>query len=151
MVSEINLTEKLNSKIWTFFYCTSNFNAVFVVAKWSHTCIWKVFLTLGIQWNQQFTVPSTILFPQLLLMYTCSTFKYLCNQCLSPLKLSIRIPLMTRCNRYIMWLAAYRWFSLGTPVSSTSKTDRYDITEILLKVALSTLTLFNFSLPLCCR
>jgi hypothetical protein len=29
-----------------------------------------------------------------------------------------------------------QWFSLGTPVSSTNKTDRHDITEILLKVAL---------------
>ena len=32
-----------------------------------------------------------------------------------------------------------RWFSLGTPVSSTNKTDRQDITEILLKVALNTI------------
>jgi len=32
------------------------------------------------------------------------------------------------------------WFSPGTPVSSNNKTDRHDITEILLKVALSTLT-----------
>ena len=30
-------------------------------------------------------------------------------------------------------------FSLGTPVSSTNKTDRHDITEILLKVALNTI------------
>jgi hypothetical protein len=30
------------------------------------------------------------------------------------------------------------WFSPGTPVCSTNKTDSYDITEILLKVALST-------------
>jgi hypothetical protein len=30
---------------------------------------------------------------------------------------------------------------LGTPVSSTNKTDRQDITEILLKVALNTITL----------
>jgi hypothetical protein len=30
------------------------------------------------------------------------------------------------------------WFS---PVSSTNKTDRYDITEIMLKVALNTITL----------
>ena len=29
-----------------------------------------------------------------------------------------------------------QWFSPATPVSSTSKTDRHDITEILLKVAL---------------
>jgi hypothetical protein len=31
-----------------------------------------------------------------------------------------------------------RWFSSGTPASSTTKTDRHDIAEILLKVALST-------------
>jgi len=34
-----------------------------------------------------------------------------------------------------------RWFSLGTPVSSTNKSDDHDITEILLKVALNTITL----------
>jgi hypothetical protein len=31
------------------------------------------------------------------------------------------------------------WFSPGTPVSSTTKTGRHDIVEILLKVALSTI------------
>jgi hypothetical protein len=30
------------------------------------------------------------------------------------------------------------WFSLGTPASSTTKTGRHDIAEILLNVALST-------------
>jgi hypothetical protein len=39
------------------------------------------------------------------------------------------------------WLASGRLFSPGTPVSSTNKTDRHDITEILLKVALNTTTL----------
>jgi hypothetical protein len=29
------------------------------------------------------------------------------------------------------------WFSRGTPISPTNKTDSHDITEILLKVALS--------------
>jgi hypothetical protein len=38
------------------------------------------------------------------------------------------------------WFATGRWFSPGTPVSSTNKTDRHDITEILLKVALNILT-----------
>jgi hypothetical protein len=33
------------------------------------------------------------------------------------------------------------WFSPGTPVSSTNKTDRHDIAEILLKVTLSTINL----------
>jgi hypothetical protein len=35
------------------------------------------------------------------------------------------------------------WFSPGTPVSSTNKTDRFAIAEILLKVALNTITLTN--------
>ena len=37
-------------------------------------------------------------------------------------------------------LAAGQWFYMGTSVS-TKKTDRHDITEILLKVALNTITL----------
>jgi cobalamin-dependent methionine synthase I len=36
--------------------------------------------------------------------------------------------------------AAGQWFSPGTLVSSTIKTDLHDIAEILLKVVLSTLT-----------
>jgi hypothetical protein len=35
-------------------------------------------------------------------------------------------------------LAHGQWFSPGTPASSTTKTGRHDIAEILLKVALST-------------
>jgi hypothetical protein len=35
-------------------------------------------------------------------------------------------------------LAHGRWFSAGTPASSNTKTGRYDIAEMLLKVALNT-------------
>jgi hypothetical protein len=35
-------------------------------------------------------------------------------------------------------LAHGRWFSLDTPASSTTKTGRHDIPEILLKVVLNT-------------
>jgi hypothetical protein len=35
-------------------------------------------------------------------------------------------------------LAYGRWFSPGTPASSTTKTGRHEIAEILLKVALNT-------------
>jgi hypothetical protein len=38
-------------------------------------------------------------------------------------------------------LAHGRWFSPGTPASSTTKTGRHDIAEILLKVALNTINL----------
>jgi hypothetical protein len=44
-------------------------------------------------------------------------------------------------DKVCQWLVAGRWFSLETPVSSTNKTDRHDITEILLKVALSNIAL----------
>jgi hypothetical protein len=40
-------------------------------------------------------------------------------------------------------LAHGRWFSPGTPASSTTKTGRHDITEILLKVALNTIKQTN--------
>jgi hypothetical protein len=46
---------------------------------------------------------------------------------------------ITLCEKVCQWLAAGQWFSPGTLVSSTNKTDRNDITEILLKVALNTI------------
>ena len=42
-------------------------------------------------------------------------------------------------SAYHHWLATGRWFSPGPPVSSTNKTDRHDITEVLLKVPLNTI------------
>ena len=44
------------------------------------------------------------------------------------------------CDKVCQWLATGRWFSPGPPVSSTNKTERHDIIEILLlKVALNTI------------
>jgi hypothetical protein len=40
---------------------------------------------------------------------------------------------------------AGRWISPGTPVFSTNKTDRQDITDILLKKAFSTITPIRLS------
>ena len=51
------------------------------------------------------------------------------------------VPDTTLCDKVCQWLATGRWFSRDTPVSSTSKTERQDIAEILLKVALNTITL----------
>ena len=64
------------------------------------------------------------------------------NQCISPLTLWVRIPVewgvldATLCDKVCQWLATGRWISPGTPVSSINKTDRHDIAEILLKVAI---------------
>jgi len=40
-------------------------------------------------------------------------------------------------DKVYQFLAYGRWFSPGTPGSSTTKTGRHDIAEILLKVALN--------------
>ena len=79
------------------------------------------------------------------MVHFCSwIYNYLCNQCLSPPKLWVRIPFRwgvldtTLCDEVCQWLAAGRWFYPGTSVSSTKKTDRHDITEILLKMAFNT-------------
>ena len=45
----------------------------------------------------------------------------------------------TLCGKVNQWLATGRWFSPGTPVSPTNKTDRHNVTDILLKVTLNTI------------
>ena len=89
-------------------------------------------------------------------------YNYVCIHCLSVLKLWVIIPLgvlyTTLCNKVWRWLTTCRWFSPDTPGSSINKTDRHDITEILLKVSLNTITLtgnhflslwfFNWQLPI---
>jgi hypothetical protein len=61
------------------------------------------------------------------------------------LTLWVRIPLRwgihdtTLCNKVCQGLAKGRWFSQGSLVSSTNKTDFHDIAEILLKAALNTI------------
>ena len=77
-------------------------------------------------------------------------YNYPCNQCLSPYTNVVglnpahgEVYVMQHYAIYIVcqWLAAGGWLSPGTRISSTNKTDRHDITKILLKVALNTITL----------
>ena len=73
-------------------------------------------------------------------------YNYQYHQWLSPLTLWVLIQLRrgvldtTLCDKVCQWLAGGRWFSLGTLFSSTNKTDHHDINEMLLKVALNTIT-----------
>jgi hypothetical protein len=53
------------------------------------------------------------------------------------------IRLSATSDKVYQLLAHGRWFSPGTPASSTTKTGRHDITEILLKVALNTIKQTN--------
>ena len=71
---------------------------------------------------------------------------YLCSQCLLPLMLWVRTPLRRGVldKHYVKkfvsdQVATGRWFPPGTPVSSTNKADRHDITDIWLKVALNSI------------
>jgi hypothetical protein len=77
---------------------------------------------------------------------------YLWNQFLSPLMLWVRTPLRrgvldtSLCDKVFQLHATGRWFSPSTPVSSNNKSHRHDKTEILLKVALSTMKHLNLSI-----
>ena len=70
---------------------------------------------------------------------------YLFNQCLSPLTLWVQIPHRrgiheaTFYDKVCLSFVTVRWFSPGTPVSSTNKSDLHNKTEILLKVVLNTI------------
>jgi len=81
--------------------------------------------------------------------YGSWSYNYLCNQCLSPLMLWVRISIRARFiilfDEICQWLATDRWFSPGPRVSSTKKTHHHDITVLLLKVALSTIKQTNKS------
>ena len=56
------------------------------------------------------------------------------------------IRLAAASDKVYQLLAYGRWFSPGTPASSTTKTGRHDIAEILLKVALNTNKSINLSI-----
>ena len=51
-------------------------------------------------------------------------------------------------DKVYQFLAQGRWFSPGTPASSTTKTGRHDIAEILLQVALNTKIQNSNSIPI---
>jgi hypothetical protein len=88
--------------------------------------LWPTFMGLSRPWS-----------------YGSWIYNCLCNQCLSPLMLWVRISIRARCtilcDKVCQWFATGWWFSPGPTVSSINKTDRHDITEILLKVALNTI------------
>ena len=118
--------EDLENALHNVSWCIEYFVAVLCISK----CLFnKNIILKGLSWP-----PS----------YGSWTYNYLCNQCLSPLMLWVRILIRARCttlcDKVCQWLATGRWCSPGPPVSSTNKTDHHDIhvAEILLKVALNT-------------
>ena len=82
---------------------------------------------------------------------SCSYGSWIYNcqwkQCLSPLTLWVRNPIMARCTRYIYVIkfVSDLWkvigFLRGLRLPPPNTTDSHDITQILLKVTLNTITL----------
>jgi hypothetical protein len=87
-----------------------------------------------------------LLFPGKVVSWSCShgswIYNYLFNQCQSLLTLWVWIMLKqgvlgtTLYDKVCKYLTTSHWISL---VSFTNKTDRYDITEIFLKMVLNTI------------
>ena len=77
------------------------------------------------------------------MIYDSWIYNYLCKECLSPQSSWRGVIDTTLCDKVCQWLATDQWFLSGIPVSSINKTDRHDITEILLKVALNTMNLIQ--------
>jgi hypothetical protein len=111
----------LQFKVWYLFiyYFRCHFYTVHLLWYWLY---WKICYVKGSSWS-----------------YGSWIYNYLCNQCLPPLTLWVQILHRqgvldtTLCDKVCQWLATGRWFSLGTPVSSTKKN------EIWLKMALNTI------------
>jgi len=103
---------------------------------WPLDILWKKV----IYWFSWVVLLQFLTGPSISWSYSSWIYNYLCSQSLSPLTLWVRLPFRqgtlntTLCDKVCQWLAAGRWFSPGTPVSSTNKTDHHDITEILLRV-----------------
>jgi hypothetical protein len=91
--------------------------APFIVHKRPTTC-----LTVSVYWSSwcQNLWYLFCFVLHLYLLFCCCLFYYLYS--------------MASSRKVCQWLGAGRWFSPGIPVSSTNKTDRHDITEILLKI-----------------
>jgi hypothetical protein len=70
--------------------------------------------------------------------YDSWIYNCLCNLWVQPLFRRGELD-TTLCDIVCQWLATYRWFSPGIPVSSTNITDRHGITDKLLRVSLTTI------------
>jgi len=84
-------------------------------------------------------------------------YNYLWNQWLSPLMLGVRLPLRARsttlCDKVCHWLVAGQCFfpSRVLRFPPPKKTDRHNITEILLKVALNIINPTNLDIEVVMR
>ena len=113
MAANIQWVSKIQLDVWEYWTVLCCFCAVFV---FKGICFQWEITPRKSRWSLYCLISTIISY----------MYNYLCNQCLSPQKLLVRSPFMAR-------------FSPRTLDSSTNKTNRHDITETLLTVALRTI------------
>ena len=96
----------------------------------SKHCSFNIILVTGV-FSYMFTYTQPFWGPSWSSSYCSWIYNYICNQCLSPLMLWVRISKTTRCtalrDKVCQWLATGRWFSPGTAVSPINKTDHHSM------------------------
>ena len=117
---------------------------VFLLSFWTSTIVaisniffisslnkWQIFSSLSELWGWSWSGS-----------YSSWICNYMCNQCLNTIKVMSSSNLahgeVYSIQHYVIQFCGF--LLVGTLVSSTNTTDRNDITEILLKVALNTMT-----------
>jgi hypothetical protein len=152
MKSRMKSRMKRCTSVWRFLHKLNKYTISTFLWKNDHQHVWHVCSAkwMKVLQQQMFYCFSGSIFkkgPSWPWLYGNWIYNYLWNQCPSPLMLWVRISTRARrttlCDKDCQWLVTGRWFSPGTRVSSTNKTDRHDITEILLKVALNTIKQIN--------
>ena len=122
---------------WLFFFSKLlHMRSLLICQRFSSMVFNEVFLLFGEIQNPRRTF--------VVVLYGSWIYNYLCNQFLSPptrCEFESQSGDTTLCDQVCQRLTTGRWLSPFSPVSSINKTDRHDITEILLKVALNTITL----------
>jgi hypothetical protein len=99
--------------------------------------------------NLDYTITYQVFYADFLKFAEClHTYLWYVIDIINPLQAGLLNT--TLCDKVYPWSAAGWWFSLGTPVSYTNKTDRHVIAEILLKVVLNTITLTPPLIPSKC-
>ena len=86
-----------------YFMANNNFlglSGCLLLTCWMYTCNKNTYLIV----NTILYATTCYDFRSTFLVDKCLIYNYLCNQCLSPLKLWVRTPFMVRCTQYnIMW------------------------------------------------
>jgi hypothetical protein len=99
------------------------------VSRWNEVDLTLATCTKVMQFELLYCNWEKCLFARNIYCQTCPYgHRYLCNQCLSPLMLGVRISIRARCttlcDKVCQWLATGRRFSPGPPVSSRSRPRR---------------------------